>query len=359
MFVMMGSSVSDSKGRQTMAEYDNASKRRLPVVWTILLIVLMATLAYITFSNQPEVKANLTPADPGPYLAGWKEVTVTPVGSPSFSALLVYPATAAGQNQPFDGSGGPYPALSFGHAFLSQPDYNLETLKHLATHGYIVIAAKSYTGFELNFHALFAADLRHSLTYLEQQNQDNTSPFYHKINSNAFGVFGYSIGGGASILAAADDPRIKVVANMAAAETTPSAADAAARLQVPMRMLAGSADAIAPVTNNQQLIYNKARPPKQLAVLQGGTHCFFNDPGTTGAFCSFIEQPGSMDQATQLSLTRHWLTTWFDYYLKGDQSQEPYVWGAELNADPRVVVQAERWDVALDKKMFLPVIKAP
>lgn len=337
-----------------MSNTGDSTGNRMFVLRALLLILLLAALACITCTNKPEAKSSLGPADPGPYPAGWTEVTVTRPGTPAttFPALLVYPATMAGENQPFDGSGSPYPALSFGHSFLSDPDTNLQTLQHLATHGYIVIAARSYTGFSID-HAAFAADLRHSLTYLEQKNQDSSSPYYHRINTAAFGVFGYSIGGGASILAADDDARIKIVANMAAAETTPSAAEAAARLKVPMRMLAGSQDQIAPVATHQQPIYDQAMPPKQLAVLQGGSHCGFSDPGF------FCFDQGSMSQDTQLSLTRYWLTVWFDYYLKGDSSLEPVVWGTELHADPLVVVQAERYIEGLDEKQFLPLVSRP
>ncbi len=337
-----------------MCKYGGPVCKRKGIFGTFALIVLLAALGCITFANRLQAKSDLGPADPGPYKAGWTEVTVTRPGTPAttFPARLVYPATTTGENQPFDGSGGPYPALSFGHAFLSDPDNNLQTLQHLATHGYIVIAARSYTSFSID-HAAFAADLRHSLTYLEQKNQDSSSPYYHRINTNAFGIFGYSIGGGASILAAADDARIKVVANMAAAETTPSAAEAAARLFVPMRMLAGSQDQIAPVADHQQPIYNQARPPKQLAVLQGGSHCGFSDPGL------FCFDQGSMSQDTQLFLTRYWLTVWFDYYLKGDSSLESVVWGSGLHADPLVVVQAERYIEGLDEKQFLPLVSRP
>jgi dienelactone hydrolase len=68
--------------------------------------------------------------------------------------------------------------------------------------------------------------MRHCLTYLEEQNADPASWLFGQVATAQFGVSGHSMGGGASILAAAADARIKAVANLAAAETNPSAIQA-------------------------------------------------------------------------------------------------------------------------------------
>lgn len=72
-------------------------------------------------------------------------------------------------------------------------------------------------------HQSFANGLSHCLTWLVDQSE-NPASFLHKcIDQNALGISGHSMGGGASILAASADSRIKAVANLAAAETNPSA----------------------------------------------------------------------------------------------------------------------------------------
>lgn len=86
-------------------------------------------------------------SSPGPYRAGRRRVTIVRPNGSSFSAQLYYPATATGDGTPYDGSGAPYPAISFGHGFLQPPERYRSTLEHLASWGYFVIATES--GLEL------------------------------------------------------------------------------------------------------------------------------------------------------------------------------------------------------------------
>jgi dienelactone hydrolase len=161
----------------------------------------------------------------GAYRAGRRRVTVRHPNNTTFTAQLYYPATATGDNTPYDGSGAPYPAVSFGHGFLQPPERYRSILEHLATWGYLTIATES--GLELfPNHRAYAEDMRHCLTYLEEQNADPASWLFGQVATAQFGVSGHSMGGGASILAAAADARIKAVANLAAAETNPSAIQA-------------------------------------------------------------------------------------------------------------------------------------
>lgn len=114
-------------------------------------------------------------AMPGFYRAGRWRVIVRRPNNTTFNAQLYYPATATGDNTPYDGSGAPYPAISFGHGFLQPPERYRSILEHLATWGYFVIATES--GLELfPNHRTYSEDMRHCLTYLEQQHAEPTSP---------------------------------------------------------------------------------------------------------------------------------------------------------------------------------------
>jgi hypothetical protein len=132
------------------------------------------------------------------------------------------------------------------------------------------------------------------------------------------------MGGGASILATSQDGRIKALANLAAAETNPSATAAMTNVGVPISLIAGSADTIVPVATNGQLMYNAGRAPKMLPVIQGGWHCGFQE--TNGFGCD----NGTITRAQQLAETRRLLTAFFDLYLKGDESVWKKVWGSEF-----------------------------
>jgi hypothetical protein len=137
------------------------------------------------------------------------------------------------------------------------------------------------------------------------------------------------MGGGCSVLAAAGDPRIDAVANLAAAETNPSAAAAAGLLQIPIRIIAAEEDAIAPPQNHAFVIYSGAAALRQAPVILGASHCGFLD--TDIIFCD----SGSIPRGEQLARTRELLTDFFNLYLRNDQAAWRAVWGPEYLSDPR------------------------
>lgn len=262
------------------------------------------------------VGVNIAQADlaqPGPFLAAWADVTVTRPNNSTFTAALYYPASTSGQGGMFDPSGGPYPAVSFGHGFLQGVEQYQSTLQHLATHGYLVIASRSQGGL-FPSHASFAADLQHSLTWLEQANANPASWLYQQVDTERFALSGHSMGGGCSLLAAAADPRVRAVVNMAAAETNPSAVAAMPGITVPVRLISGSQDGVTPLSQHGQLMYNAAAPPKQLPIIQGGFHCGFVDQNFFGC------DSGSISRTLQLSITRRLITEFLHLYLRRDQS---------------------------------------
>ena len=270
----------------------------------------------------------------GPYQAGWRRVTISRTDNSTFQAVLFYPATSAGQNAPYQGSGAPYPAISFGHGFFMTPMEYRSTLEHLATWGYFVIATESESGFFVDFPR-YIDDLLYSLTYLENEHQRSASWLFGQVDTQHFGLSGHSMGGGASILAAAGDPRVKAVANLAASDDDPSPIDAMPDVTVPISLIAGSQDGLAPVEENGQLMYDNGGPARQLPIIQGGYHCGFMDQDIFGC------DSGSLAHATQLEITRQMLTDFFDLYLKGDQNAWRRVWGPEAYSDPLVALQAD------------------
>lgn len=283
------------------------------------LVLLVAVFLLAVAAKSQDLSA------PGPYAVGERTVTVTRPDNTTFSALLYYPATAAGADAPFDASGAPYPGVTFGHGFLTQPSLYASTLRHLASHGHIVAATTTQTGF-LPSHSAFALDLRHCLTWFEQQNSNAQSPYFGAIDTARFGAFGHSMGGGATILAAAGDARIKAIAPMAPAETNPSAISAMASVQVPARLVCGTQDTIVPTATNGQSMYNAAAGPRQLLSILGGWHCGFVDTAPAGGIgCD----SGSLPRADQLAIVRRHLAAFFLLHLRGDQSKWNQVWGPQ------------------------------
>ncbi len=270
----------------------------------------------------------------GRFRAGRRRVTVQRPNGSTFTAQLYYPATVQGDNAPYDGSEAPYPAVSFGHGFLQPPERYRSTLEHLATWGYFVIATESETGLFPN-HQRYSEDLRHCLTYLEQQHASPASSLYQQVATDQFGISGHSMGGGASVLATAADPRIRAIATLAAAETNPSAIQQSPNITVPHSLISGSNDTITPLANHGLRMYNAGFAPKLLPVIQGGWHCGFQDTSVFGC------DSGPMSRATQLQITRRLLTAFFELYLRGDQRAWDDVWGRRVLSDSAIVLTAE------------------
>ena len=306
------------------------SPRRACVAAAVILAVICPALADLS--------------EPGPYGAGWVEVSVPRPSGGSFDALLFYPAANSGQGAVYEGSGAPYPVITFGHGWITAVTRYQSTLEHLASWGYFVIASKSNGGLFPD-HGAFADDLRWCLTYLEDQDADPGSWLYQQVDTAAFGVSGHSMGGGASILAAERDSRIRIVANMAAAETNPSAITAIADVQVPVFLIAGDEDSIVPPAGHTIPMYEAAFAPRRLPLLDGGWHCGFLDSSFFGC------DSGSLPRETQLALTRGLLTALFNLYLKDDQAVWRQVWGPELYADPLIDNARVDAGITLDPSM--------
>ena len=255
---------------------------------------------------------------PGPFPVSQRNVTVTRANNTTFTAQLRYPATSSAAGAPFAPAAAPAPAVTFGHGFLTSVDLYDSTLDHLASHGYIVIATTS--GGELfPNHANYAVDMRQCLTWLEQQDALAGGFLLGAVDEAAFGVAGHSMGGGASMLAAAADARIRCAVTLAAAETSPSSAAAATTVQFPLRAIVGSADTIvAPSTTVSQ--YNNCDAPRQFANIAGGSHCGFVDSSFFG--CDSISLP----RAEQLAATRALALDFLDAHLRRDADAFATCW---------------------------------
>jgi len=271
---------------------------------------------------------------PGPFAVGSRSVTVTRANGSTFSAVVRYPAETAGASTPVAAAAMPAPAVTFGHGFVTPVAQYESTLSHLASWGFIAIATTSQ-GSIFPSHSAFAADMRDCLTYLSQQSGTAGSWLEGAVDSTAFGASGHSMGGGASVLAAAADARIVAVANLAAAETNPSAQAAMASVTVPVRVIAGSQDTIVSAAATQQ-IHDAAPGPRQFALIAGGSHCGFIDAPII--FCD----SGSMSREDQLRLTHGLLTEFFMAHLRRDASQAAASWvgdapeGVTISRTPRM-----------------------
>jgi dienelactone hydrolase len=202
------------------------------------------------------------------------------------------------------------PAVAFGHGWLQPVDRYLGLFRHLASWGFVVAAPGTQRG-PLASSRLFAADLR---TTLDVCAGVRLGAGDISVSADRLGVAGHSTGGGAAVLAAADDPRVRAVATLAASQTKPFASHAASRCAMPSLHLAGGQDVVAPPVGHSRLIAANWGGEARFRVLPKVDHMGFAE----GRHWSGLLIPGSSDHAA-LRVARVLVTAFFLVHLAGQE----------------------------------------
>jgi predicted dienelactone hydrolase len=143
-------------------------------------------------------------------------------------------------------------------------------VNHLASHGFIVIAANTP-------NPRSGEEMRAGVDWVLSENAREQSPLFDTVDEVKLGATGHSQGGGGSC-AAATDARINVVASIQGATHcigNPLQAEDTALL------LTGSADTVVPSSEAVQA-YELAAGPTVYALLEGASH--FIPVGDGGAY---------------------------------------------------------------------------
>lgn len=206
------------------------------------------------------------------------------------------------------------PAIAFGHGWLQPPQRYLGLLRHLASWGFVVAAPATQLG-PFASHRLLAGDLRTTLDVCVGVRLGDGDI---SVSAEALGLAGHSVGGGCAVLAAAEDPRVRAVATLAATQTKPFATDAASRCRMPSLHLAAGRDLVAPAVGHAGLIASNWGGDAQLRLLAKANHLGF----TEGRHWSNLLLPGKSEYATQ-RLAKILLTAFFLTELTGTAKYEP------------------------------------
>jgi dienelactone hydrolase len=236
----------------------------------------------------------------------------------------------------------PYPTLVFAAGFLSASINYTGNGEHLASWGYIVAVPH----FLLEMADVRASDVRCALTYLEAENARPGSRFYHKIDTHRFGLAGHSLGGVATMMAAAEDGRVKAAVALDPA-TGPSStgyawdyAPQVSRITAPLVVIGAPIDTSRLFACNANPNYHNVYPlvgsqHKAKVVLADGSHCDFMDTDDSLARmgCYFV-CGGDFDSA-RVQLVERYTTAWFNYYLKAEPDHFLYLYGGKADEDIR------------------------
>lgn len=253
------------------------------------------------------------------YPIGNRSITYTDAARSNRSVAVVvqYPATAAGTDVAF--AAGTFPVVIFGHGFAMSGDNYDNIGQALVPQGYVVVLVNTETSLFGTSHGNFAGDLAFMAQKMQSENSTSTSPFFQKL-TNKTAIMGHSMGGGATILAAANNTQIATTVTLAPAETDPSSISAALNTKVPSLVVVGEDDCVVPAADGPTPIYNNFTGiPKAFVSIINGNHCNFSDgssfncnfgEGSSGCSNSYIDQQHAAMNAA--------IFPWLNYWLKGN-----------------------------------------
>ncbi len=246
--------------------------------------------------------------------------------SRTLKTTLWYPSTPEScelfhaNPQPVLDEQGPRPLVIYSHGFMSSYKEARYLTVHLASHGYIVAAPTfPLTSLGAPGKPLLVdivnqpADLRFLLDSILAWNREEGNLFQRRIDEDRIVLLGASLGSLTSLLATyapeTGDPRIKAVATLAPpAGMLPSSFFAGS--EVPLLVVAGTADGILPFEQNARVLFERANQVT-LVTLHDGSHTGFSDVADPwfawfrnpdDLSCPFIEGnlPDSRDVAEHL-----------------------------------------------------------
>jgi len=210
------------------------------------------------------------------------------------------------------------PAVAFGHAWLQPPQRYLGLYRHLASWGVVVAAPATHRG-PLASARLFAGDLR---TVLDVVSGVRLGHGDIGVDAGKLAVGGHGAGGGAAVLAAAEDERVRGVFTVAASETHPSAVETARRCLMPAVHLAAEEDLIAPPVGHAEAIAQNWGGPVQLRTIASANHLGFAE----GRHWSELLLSGRGEARTQ-TVAKALITAFLLRQLNGDRTYDALLYG--------------------------------
>ena len=214
-------------------------------------------------------------------------------GSPSrlLNTDVYYPAASGTpgikvQGAPLDTHDGRFPLLVFAHGLASRTAF-VDTLVHLASHGYVVVApdfpltntATALAGCEYRADLVNQpGDVSFEIDTFTGIGDSPGGAFAGVVDGSAVGVVGHSLGGDTALLAGFGgplaDPRLKAAAAVAPGPSCFASPMFASTRPLPFVIFHGTSDQIVSPTSNREP-YPLMLPPKFQVEIVGGDHTGF------------------------------------------------------------------------------------
>src|ERR1700716_4074203 len=181
----------------------------------------------------------------------------------------------------------------------------------------------------------WSADMGFALDQLERLNRlDPSGRFLGRLDMQRVGVFGHSLGGATALQFCHDDSRCKAGIDVDGAPLGSVVADGVTE---PFMFLlsdhrgesdAGQPEAIRQAGANIHSIFDRLPSDHRLMIMiRGGSHYMFSDDGAmlkSPLVMRVLRTVGvvRLDGRRQVALTAHYISTFFDVYLKGTPASE-------------------------------------
>ncbi len=285
---------------------------KLRLAGTISITVIVICVALYMILKSGEVQAQ-------PYGIGHMKTTFidSTRKNREITAEIYYPADSSGDLVPFSRHmSGKAPVLSFGHGFVMRWDAYENIWQAVVPEGYVIVFPTTESSFSPS-HEELGSDMVFLLRQLQQLGKTKSSIFYEHIDTMNC-IMGHSMGGGSAFLAAAANTDVKAMVTFAPAETRPSAIKAAAKINIPALIFAGSNDCITPEQSNQLPMYeNLASPGKLYIIIKGGSHCLMAATSFTCGFGEATCKPKpEITREEQHRIINRYLIPWLNCNLK-------------------------------------------
>lgn len=253
-------------------------------------------------------------------------------------------------------TGGKFPVILFAPGAGVNTAFYSTFTEDLASHGYVVfgieptgwVATTFPDGHKTPFSKkrsdanawitgtafpLWAADLRFTLDQIDAWSSDRHGLFFHRLDLTRVGALGHSFGGGSSILAALDDPRIKAVLNL---DGSPFNILAERSFPKPLMVIKHNVSpqyvqlppdehgkaAQAQVEEELSSLYLRGSPGIRVNI-SDARHMTFSDMAFLNTWADSGRRYGTSDPADGIAtvgVIRHYIRAFFDEYLLGKNS---------------------------------------
>ena len=294
----------------------------------------------------------LDPGLSGPYPVGVTELTFerhsTTTGEPrTLKTIIWYPADKSAGTQPEDtllngvidakptGDNLPLPIIMFSHGSGGTPYQSTYYTRHLASHGFVVVAPPhpgntitdclpcTDAAAILDSYVNRPDDITFVLDALLARSATPGSLFYNALDASRVGISGHSFGALDTLRLAGSDSRFSAALAMAS-PVGRRLALSGVEIEVPTMIMGGGLDTIAPLEEQKKYFDSIGGdgPPHFLLVFPRGGHFSYANvcvPALEG--CG----PDALDAERAHELINLYATAFFKTYLAGESGYERYL----------------------------------